>query len=31
MRIDDVVVNASPLILFMENCGRADLGFPMSS
>ena len=31
MRIDDVVVNASPLILFMKNCGRADLGFPMSS
>lgn len=31
MRIDDVVVNASPLILFLKYYGRADFGFPMSS
>jgi len=31
MRIEDVVVNASPLILFLKNCWRADSGFPMSS
>jgi hypothetical protein len=31
MRIDDVVVNASPLILFLKNCEREDFGFPMNS